>query len=128
MKNPILFCVLVIIAILSVASGAKASDFLSDGDCYIDPVSGRQVCPLKKAAAATGKVLQAAANVVTPDCICGPNCQCNAGGTPCECPRVGHAASQSMVVESHSVSGWSKSWHKVQGQPIRNIGRRIFGK
>jgi hypothetical protein len=21
------------------------------------------------------------------DCICGPNCQCNAGGTPCPCPK-----------------------------------------
>jgi len=33
--------------------------------------------------------MQQVAKVETPkDCVCGPNCQCNAGGTPCQCPKV----------------------------------------
>lgn len=98
---------------LFASSTLQASDFLSDGDCYIDPISGRQVCPLKKAAAATGKVLQAAANVVTPNNVA--------------LPMQSH---QHYALPSQQVAslGWSKSWHKVHGQPVRNIGRRIFGK
>lgn len=116
-QNPILFCLLVIIAILSVASGAKASDFLSDGNCYID-ANGRQICPLKKAAAATGKVLQVAANVVTPNNVALPM----QASQQYSSPAAVHYSSAAVS------TGWSKSWHKVHGQPIRNIGRRLLGR
>lgn len=53
-----------------------------------DPKTGQRH-PVKNALAATaevaGKTLNAIGDAITPDCVCGPNCQCNAGGTPCEC-------------------------------------------
>lgn len=106
----------ILIALLCcLPSVASASDFLSDGDCYID-ANGRQVCPLKKAAAATGKVLNAAANIVTPNSV----------PLPMQ-PYQAYVEPQAVVQSTQSY-GWSKSWHKVHGQPVRNLGRRLLGK
>ncbi len=93
-------------------------EFLSsEGDCYIDQVTGRQVCPLKKTAAAVGKTVVAVGNAITPNSVPAPM-----------------QASQVYAVPSYSYSapvqsyGWSKSWHKVNGQPLRNLGRRLLGR
>lgn len=104
--------ILVIALLCCLPSVASASDFLSDGDCYID-ANGRQVCPLKKAAAATGKVLNAAANIVAPNNVPLPMQTNQVYATP---------------VATSTSYGWSKSWHKVHGQPLRNFGRRLLGR
>lgn len=129
-----------------------------------DPKTG-QCHPVKNALSATaevaGKTLSAIGDAITPDCACGPNCQCNAGGTPCECARPATEATTTRVsyYESSSSSccqapsspqpvsssqtfyaspayststsystSWSKSWHRVDRQPLRNFGRRILGR
>ena len=100
--------------LLCLFASVANAQFVSVDECYTDPVTGRQVCPLKKAAAATGKVLQAAANVVTPNSVALPMQQYQHYSTP-------------APVQSQSV-GWSKSWHVVHGQPVRNGLRRFLGR
>lgn len=112
----------------------------ANAQCSVDPITGQMKCqPIKKVlsttAAVAGKTVSAVgAAITTPDCICGPNCQCDVGGTPCPCPRIA-VVSTSVASSSYSPSyssiystGWSKSWHKVHGQPVRNAGRRLLGR
>lgn len=106
------FAIVLVAAVLCVPCFGQ--EFLSsDGDCYIDQATGRQVCQLKKTAAAVGKTVVAVGNAITPNSVPAPM-----------------QASQVYAVPSSAVQsyGWSKSWHKVHGQPVRNIGRRIFGR
>lgn len=67
-----------------------------------DPATS-QCHPVKNALAATaevaGKTLSAIGDAITPDCICGPNCQCNAGGTPCQCNATTKAAAKSTATQ-----------------------------
>lgn len=120
--------------------------------CTVDPITGQRTCqPIRKAISATtavaGKTLSAVGNAITPDPS--PARQTftildlpivDSSPVVSTTPVVSYSTpvvsysmanySPPVAVNSGSVvgSGWSKSWHKVHGQPVRNVGRRWFGR
>ena len=106
-----------------------------------DPATG-QCTPVKNLLSATaevaGKTLNAVGAAITPNSVPLPtqygqtysipasqSCNCSQSTTPVQSYNWYPVAASTPTT---SVSGWSKSWHKVHGQPARNLGRRIFGR
>lgn len=82
--------------------------------CTVDPVTGQRTCrPIAKtihaAAAVTGLAVHKVADAITPNDVALP-------------------MQASQPYSSPVSSGWSKSWHKVHGQPVRNGLRRLLGR
>lgn len=121
----------------------------ANAQCIKDPLTGQMRCqPIKAAvsttAAVVGKTVSAVGAAITPDYVPLP-AQYGQTYSILELP-VSHSPVvvqstpvQSQVAtsiqsspicstQSSSYSGWSKSWHKVHGQPARNVGRRLLGK
>lgn len=109
------FAMFLVACLLCVPSFGQ--DYLAGDECFVDPLTGRQVCPLKKTAAAVGKTVVAVGNAITPNSVPAPMQASQVYSMPVQ--------TYSAPVQSYS---WSKSWSKVHGQPVRNIGRRIFGR
>jgi hypothetical protein len=95
--------------------------------CLVDPITGQMKChPIKKVlsttAAVAGKTVSAVGAAITPDFV------------PLSV-QYGQTYTTPVVSTGYSTSyssgystGWSKSWSKVHGQPLRNVGRRLFGR
>lgn len=97
-------------------------EFLSsDGDCYIDPITKRQVCPLKKAAAVTGNVVSKVGAAITPNDVPLPV-------QPMQSYSLPVVPVQPYQYQSSQSYGWSKSWTVVPNQPVRNGLRRFLGR
>jgi hypothetical protein len=116
------FAILFVCVVLCVP--AFGQEFLASEDqCYIDPITKRQVCPLKKAAAVTGAVVSKVGAVITPNDL----------ALPVQPMQVYSAAATFAPVQTYQYQsaqsyGWSKSWHTVPKQPVRNLGRRLLGR
>lgn len=98
-----------------------------------------QCTPLKNAAEFVGKTFNAVGAVITPNSVPLPTqygqtysmpasqqSSCNCRQAPVEQSYNWYPVAAST--STTSVNGWSKSWSKVHGQPVRNIGRRLLGK
>ena len=115
------FAILFVAVVLCVPTFGQ--EFLSsEDDCYIDPITKRQVCPLKKTVAVAGIVASKVGAALTPDSVAIPIHPSQAYSMPAT------TYSYAPVQSYQHQSGWSKSWHSVSGQPIRNLGRRILGR
>lgn len=122
--------ILFVLAVSILGSSANAQ-------CAVDPITGQMRCkPIKKAVAAVGKTVSAVGAVITPDSVPLPAQYGQtytilefAPSAPVESSPVcsSYSTSGSFSTTSYS-AGWSKSWHKVHGQPARNLVRRIFGR
>lgn len=116
------FAIVFVAVVLCVP--AFGQEFLSsDGDCYIDPITKRQVCPLRKADAVTGNVVSKVGAVITPNEVALPVQPMQSYAMPVQSVPV-----QTYQYQSTQSYGWSKSWTSVPNQPIRNGLRRIFGR
>jgi hypothetical protein len=122
--------ILFVLAVCILGSSANAQ-------CAVDPITGQMRCqPIKKAVAAVGKTVSAVGAAITPDSVPLPVQYGQtytilefAPSAPVESSPVcsGYSTSGSFSTTSYS-AGWSKSWHKVLGQPLRNVGRRLLGR
>jgi hypothetical protein len=110
------FAILFVCVVLCVPAFGQEF-FASEDQCYIDPITKRQVCPLKKAAAVTGAVVSKVGAVITPNDL----------ALPVQ-PAATFAPVQTYQYQSAQSYGWSKSWHTVPKQPVRNLGRRLLGR
>lgn len=125
--------ILFVLAMTIFSSGLNAQQ--------CDPATG-QCTPVKNLLSATaevaGKTLSAVGAAITPNSVPLPtqygqtysipasqSCNCSQSTTPVQSYNWYPVAASTPTT---SVSGWSKSWHKVHGQPARNLGRRIFGR
>lgn len=111
------FLQVVLMLVAAVMFGSTAF-----AQCSVDPITGQMRCqPIKKVlsttAAVAGKAVSAVGAAITPDSVPLPT-------------QYGQTYATPVVSSSYSTIsiGWSKSWHKVHGQPIRNAGRRLLGR
>jgi len=119
---PLFMQLVVLVMVLSVGSIASAQD------CYTDPLTGREVCPLKKVASAVGKTVNAVGAAITPNSVPLP-VQYGQSYAACNCSPEPVSVPVPVVHQSAvSTGGWSKSWHIVPRQPVRNFGRRVLGR
>lgn len=120
---PLFMQLAILMLVLSIGSIASAQD------CYTDPLTGREVCPLKKVAAAVGKTVNAFGAAITPNSVPLPvqYGQAYAAPVQCNCSPEPMPVQAPAVVQQATSTGWTKSWHIVPGQPVRNFGRKILG-
>ena len=114
--------IMFVLAMTILSSGLNAQQ--------CDPATG-QCTPVKNLLSATaevaGKTLNAVGAAITPNSVPLPTQSCNCSSqSPVEQSYNWYPVAASTPTTS--VSGWSKSWHKVHGQPARNLVRRIFGR
>lgn len=139
--NSFLLCVVVV---LVVTGNLLSQEFYGETQqqCRIDPLTGQRICSpvrstIKAAAVVTGKAVSSVGAVITPNSVPLPMQPAQFYAEPA--PVVSYPVVQTYVtppvvtynqtVYSAPVSnGWSKSWSAVHGQPVRNVGRRLFGR
>jgi len=121
---PLFMQLAILMLVLSVGSIASAQD------CYTVPLTGRAVCPLKKVASAVGKTVNAVGAAITPNSVPLPVQYGQAYAAACNCSPEPVSVPVPVVIHQSAAptGGWSKSWHIVPRQPIRNFGRRVLGR
>ena len=113
--SPLFMQLVVLVMVLSVGLIASAQD------CYTDPLTGREFCPLKKVASAVGKTVNAVGAAITPNSVPLP-VQYGQSYAACNCSPEPVSVPVPVVHQSAvSTGGWSKSWHIVPRQPVRNF-------
>lgn len=103
--------------------------------CTIDPLTGKKTCTpvrstVKAAATVVGSTVSKVGDIITPN----QSVNYGSSGTSYQVyysqpVTTYETVSYGCTGTSYATSnGYTKTWSRVPGQPVRNIGRRIFGR